>query len=443
MLQAALTRSQRPVLDAAPTYGGLIAATRDALDRAIFASTNERLDAEAAYTEILGYERFLLTAGNHLHTLLTLADVPVDGLRRLTARLNTIQRSDVRTGAWFEAATKLGGAHDLLATHLTSMVPWTPDGEELLLGPASAAACADVTSLILEALPASRALMHRGMLAQKHRPDHPIPWSAFRRIRVSNDAASLYARSTLWDLRQSHAAAIVPLDDLQPAIPTGVEHVLRDSFQTTLGALRVLRQISHTQVHSAVAASPASVRDVAVLGARITDPSTVEFGGADGGLAKVRRADALDRLSAAHEAWSSAGNELTRTIRGLTKAPAAYGGAVRVLLEADLTPSLRLTLARALPRLGSDAGRIVERMANDGSLVTLQPVFGQPRRMWQPIAFEHGRSTSDAFADAATASNEAATALRDLTVACPQHEETKRDRRTQVEQTRTLSRGGV
>jgi len=418
MLQPALMRPGRLAdIEASPTYGDLIRATREAADKGMLLTTTKGLPAEVIHTEMLGYERFLITTAKHVQTLLTLADAHPDTHWRLVARLDTLVRPLSSSGNWNRAASTLGAAHDLLTTHTTGvLVPRTPEGHEMVIGPASASACAEVTGLLLEAIESSRTLMHRGMLAQKHRPDHPIPRRTFRRIRDANQAASLYARSTMWDLRDA-AKSDASLAELRPAIVSGP--ALDGAFESTLGALRVLRQLAYSQSRSGLSASAASLRDLAELGTRFTDASSMKLPETSSALDAVRNAHALDQLEVAHDAWRQARSGLAEAVQGTTRAPAVYSQAVRALLTAELPQRLHDAVLTALPRLGAEASQIARRLGDEGALVTRQRIPGELRSMWLPIDYVHQAEIAGRFQTAAAVSVPAVAAVREIGGSAP------------------------
>lgn len=413
MLQPALMRPGGLAdVEASPTYGDLFRATREAADQGMLLTSTKGLEAEVIHREMLGYERFLITTAKHVQMLLTLADAHPDTHWRLAARLDNLVRPLSSSGNWNRAANTLGAAHDLLTTHTTGvLVPRTPEGHEMILGPASASACAEVTGLLLEAIESSRTLMHRGMLAQKHRPDHPIPRRTFRRIRDANQAASLYARSTMWDLRDA-ARSGASLAELRPAIVSAP--ALDVAFESSLGALRVLRQLAYSQSRSGLPASAASLRDLAELGSRFTDASSIKLPEPSNALDAVRHAHVLDQLEVAHDAWRQARSGLAEAVQGTTRAPAVYSRAVRTLLSGDVPHRLQVAVLTALPRLGIEASQISRRLGDEGALVTRQQIPGELRSMWLPINYQHQAEITDRFERAAAVSATAAAAAQEV-----------------------------
>lgn len=447
MLQPALNtpvpNAPAPVAtSSAATYGSLMTSAREALDHAIVVSNTRQPSAEIAHQELLGYERFLYTAGHHLRLLMTLGEVRTDATRRLASRLTWRKLREPSQGAWFDTAVIVGTAHDLVATHLAGGVPRTPEAKELLLGPGSAGACRNLAEMVVDAVDASRQLTHRATLAQKRRPDRPIPRKILDRIHTTNKVISVCARATLWDLTQLSPDLPDTNRGLEPAVPTDVTRSTTSLASSPLAALRLLRQMCHDQARGLTSASPASLRDLALLGTRINGPDLLGPAQDDRPLTRLQRAQAADQLDAARAAWTEASTELTTTVRGITKAPGPYGTAVQSLLTEPLNSRTRHALASALPSLGRDAARTVEALADRGDLVTLQPIPLQPRNAWRPITSEHSDAIAARFRNAADASSRAATAIHDLDRPRdePQRAPGARQRALQAERARGVAR---
>lgn len=418
MLQPALTTSvlNTPVLVArAPaTYGTLIRSAREALDVALALSNGRPLAGEAVVQELLGYERFLYGAGGHLRQLAGLADLHTDALRRLTSRLDRSTQPHVEDSTWFRAARVINAAHDLVATHLIDGSPRTVEAEEIVLGPASAAVSREVVTMILDAVEGSRQLIHRAARAQQRgHGSSLVPARMFAHLQETNHVISLCARATMYDLAHLPAGTGDQLDHLQPALPTHLA-VAPVSIHGPLSAIRVLRQLCHEQARGLTAASPASLRDLALLGTRALNVEALPATDDDRPLTRLQRAHAEDQIDTARSAWAVAATELTTVVQGLTKAPGAYGTAVRALLDDPLDQRTQIALLTALPALGQNAARTVQTLARRGGLVTRQPVPLQPRTAWRPISDEHAAAVTEQFGTAALRSSLALDAVRDL-----------------------------
>ncbi len=198
------------------------------------------------------------------------------------------------SSSWSDAATTLGAAHDLLATHLAirsginrglALEARTPDVDDLVAGTGVGAALAirPVCLLLVDGADATRQLMHAAALVQKPRRDKPIPTALFREATEANHKILLHAKAALWDLDNAppahHAHPGSSLAHLRPAVslPLSVSVSVSTSgphagFPSALTALRVLRQLSYNQAHGSTPASPGSLRDLAHLAAAVTDP---------------------------------------------------------------------------------------------------------------------------------------------------------------------------
>jgi len=415
-----VTTRQAPV---PATYGTLIRSARAALDDAISMSNGRPPRGDAALQGLLGYERFLYGAGGHLRQLTTLADLHTDALRRLTNRLENSSQPGARESTWLRAATMINTAHDLVATHLIDGTPRTAEAEELILGPAVAAASREVISMLLDAVAGSRQMMHRVARAQQRgHGASPIPGPMFAHIHATNRVVSLCAKATMHDLAALPVSTHSTFHDLKPALPSDLT-VSPAPISSPLAALRVLRQLCHDQARGLTAASPASLRDVALLGARVSTAAVLPAIDDHQPLPRLQRAHAEDQLDAARTAWTQATAELTTVVRGLNKAPGAYRAAVRTLLDEPLDQRTQRALLTALPTLGRDAARTVQTLAVRGELVTRQPIPLQPRTAWRAIGDEQATLLTERFATAALTSARALAAVRDLhpTPPPPQH----------------------
>jgi hypothetical protein len=421
-------------------------SAREALDEAIGLANQNPPGGENPLQELLGYERFLHGAGGHLRQLTTLADLRTDALRRLTNRLDQSALPEVEDSTWLRAATVITTAHDLVATHLLDGTPRTVEAEELILGPAAAGASRELIQMILDAVEGSRQLMHRVARAQQHRQGRSlIPGKMFAHIHATNHAVSLCARATMYDLAQLPTAGGRALDHLQAALPTDLT-VAPTPIHGPLAALRVLRQLSHDQARGLTAASPASLRDLALLGAKITTTPVLPATGDNRPLTRLQRTHAEDHLDTAHTAWLAASTELTTTVQGLTRAPGAYGAAIRTLLDEPLDQRTQTALLTARPSFGRDAARTVQTLARRGGLVTRQRIPLQTRTAWRPINDEHVDVLTERFGTAALTSARALSAVRDLqrTPVAPgaslQDQRSLQQRRSQSREQQVLSR---
>ena len=331
------TRATTMTIGTPATYGTLMDAVRSDLDHAIAISHARQPSPDAALNELRGYERFLHTAGRHLLLLIGVTGFHVPQTRQLAERLRVVPfRDDLEPGSWSKAAATLGAAHDLVATHASHHTARTTEGEEQLIGIGSVLASQQVTALVLEAADARTYLIRHALHSQYETTEKPISYNTTHRVREAAEAAALRGSAAMWELHNALAGSTGPtLDALQPAVAVSDLTPPSKQFVNSLTALRALRELSRRQAHGELAASPASLRDLALLGARVTDPALLAEPWPDGGLDRVRRAHLEDQLDVAHDAWMAAAADLTRTIQGITKAPAGYAAAVNHLLEID------------------------------------------------------------------------------------------------------------
>lgn len=439
---AAVLHASMPV-----TYGALMFHARESLEEAIAVSNGSPPGGENALQELLGYERFLYGAGRHLRQLATVADLHTDALRRLTNRLDQSTPPELddstRDSTWLRAARVMNTAHDLVATHFLDGIPRTVEGAETVLGPAAAAASREVVAMMLDAIEGSRQLMHRVSRAQQHRRGTSlIPGRMFAHLHSTNHVVSLCARATMYDLAQLPATAGTKLDNLQPALPSELA-LAPPPISSPLIALRVLRQLCHEQAGGLTAASPASLRDVALLGVRAASAEALPETNDNRPLTRLQRAHAEDQLDAARSAWSTASTELTTTVQGVTKAPGAYAAAIRTLLEQPLDQRTKMALLTALPALGHDAARTVQTLARRGGLVTRQPVPLQPRTAWRPINDQHAATLTERFGTAGLTSSRAVDAVRDLQRTGARQSLERRDEVRQRQLAQSLERRGA
>lgn len=406
MLQPALSRPDTPT--SRPTYGVLIDATEQAVADAIIFSASPRLAAATTFPELHGYERFMHIAGAHLQVLSRLAQPPAAGLTRLSQRLLRAPRADLTEGAWYTAGCHLGAAHDLLATNLQGNLPRTAELEDLLGTPAAHAAARRVTELVLECLPAAKRLMHLTRNARERGERSPEVKQFFRRLKELNTAIEIYGGATMWQLPEIQPGSAADLGPVLPA-PLGKPSA---RFESAIDALQALRAITRDQSHGVAEASPASLRDLALLGAHTFSSELTNDGTGLSGLQRVQHAHLSDQLNLATDAWSAAAGHLTRTIQGVTKAPSSYARSLAVL-QRDDSRATRLAVATELPRLGSQAADVIRRLHDKGALVSSQQVLYQTRREWRPLTDEQATELIGRFERASATSTEAAAALRE------------------------------
>jgi len=162
-----------------------------------------------------------------------------------------------------------------------------------------------------------------------------------------------------------------------------------------------------------VPASPASLRDLALLGASVTDPDFSWLPQPATALERLDRAQVRDQLEAAHDNWTQAATDLTSSILGTTRAPRLYGEAIQRLRhneQHDL--GIRLAILAALPRLGRDSATTIDGLHAHNALVARGSEPGRLSKVWRPIAITHADALAAQFRDAATSSEAVATSVR-------------------------------
>ena len=399
------------------TYGDLIARATASLQAAQFSSAEPFTDASTAHAELLGYERFLHVAGVHLQLLTGLAHTPSAPLRKLADHLTHLRSDGAAEGRWYDAATMLGTAHDLIATHLEDgLLPRTPQAEELLTPPAAVRASRHVAELVLGAVTTRQQLFRTALHSQRKLPRSQRPISKTQTHHLTNTTTTIevYAMAALWEL--DHRADPLGRDLLAELTPAAVVAPAARSatFTGDLEALGVLRQLVYNQARGAALASPASLRDLALLGARFT-ASPDSLPAPQTGLERVQHAHALDTFETAHTAWVTASRDLTTTVQGLTQAPGAYGAAIRHLLHSDSSnTALQTAVFAALPLLAQEASHTITELGRNGDLLAPQRDLNL-RRTWTALPAEavaqlaeRFRTAGQATARARHASQEAA-----------------------------------
>jgi len=387
------------------TYGELIARATASLEAAQRSSVEPFADASTAHAELLGYERLLHVAGVHLQLLTGLARTPSATLRKLADHLTHLRSDGATEGRWYDAATLLGTAHDLIATHLEDgLLPRTPQAEELLTPPAAERASRHVAELVLGAVSTRQQLFRSALLSQRRLPrsERPISKSQTHHLTTTTTTIEVYVMAALWGLDQR--ADSPGRDLLSEMVPAAVMAPAARSatFTGSLEALEVLRQLVYNQARGTALASPASLRDLALLGARFT-ASTDSLPVPQTGLERVEHAHALDTLETAHTAWLTASRDLTTTVQGLTKAPEVYGSTIRHLLQSDPSDqALQTAVFAALPRLGQEASHAITERGRNGDLLAPQRDL-HLRRTWTALPDEAVAKLADRFRTAGQA----------------------------------------
>lgn len=399
---------------AAATYGQLMDLACQQVALAI-TDAQQRLNAGEALGHLLGVERLLRTTGQHLRLLVDTAALPSTQVHALARRLSGIHLRNVPQSRWADATATFGAAHDLTASHLSGTLPRTPEAD-ILAGPASLHASARLVSLQLDVHAASAHLIDRYVTARIPGTESPSEATPVHRLRGLNADVELLGKAAMWDLTSQLAASrsTTTLDNLQTAATPASLLTASPGFERSMAALRLLNQLSFRQAKGQLPASPASLRDLALLGAAMTDPYNPlpERGS---GLARVRVAHARDQLNAAHIAWREAGRDLTLSIQGVTKAPTSFRAAFDALTTQGEPPfRVRSAVMASLPRLAREATQTIATLAENGSLLTRQQEFCQPRKAWRPITAAQAADLACQFQHAADRTHASAVTLADL-----------------------------
>lgn len=382
MLQPAPARPETGPSTVA-TYGELMSRAIDAASTAIaVASTDDR---PVLAGELSDYEHFLHLTGVHARLLGVLTRPHSQALRALVQRLKgsparAFDHADHR-GPWVEAAFELGIAHDVLATHVgPDRDLRTPEIAEIIGSGQGEMAATRLATLTLDTVAVGRHLIARSRTARAEDPS----WNDRRLAQLTSRLTwiSICAKGALWDL----ALAATEPADIDALTPAPCVHRVNAPIRSNLEALRILRQVSHSQARGFARGSAASIRDLTLLGARVTDPDAAWPAKHSSGLDRLKLAHLQDALEAAHEAWRDAGQGLTTHIRGVTAAPAAYRDAVTYLLRAEpLSQPVRNAVTSAMPSLARNAVLTVEELYATNGLARGRREPGKCQIRWTPL----------------------------------------------------------
>jgi len=400
---------------ALPTYGELMDLAERAAHSAIALARDGHLGFEAGHVELLGYERFLRTCGAHLGLLSDLAADRPSGVDQLARLLRGLPAFDASHSAWRSAAVALGVAHDLVATHLgPERALRSPDIADIIGRRDTLGTSRPLMGLLLEAADANNGLLG-ALRNQRRRHGHlPMSTTRFRQLIDANEALLLHAKAALWDLDASTAISMdQPLAQLE--LVTRMPGAGMTPIRSPLRALLEIRRVSFAQSRGEAPASPASLRDLALLGAQFSHPDAVELPAPPTPLERLERAHLADLLQNAYDAWTDAAAALGHHIQGVTKAPGSYGQAIGYLLGNEHSTAVRLAIVVALPRLGQEASHTIDRLKDDRALATPRREPGKVRVTWEPAPLTEFTLLRERFRMAAKSSADAAAALRRLT----------------------------
>jgi hypothetical protein len=121
----------------------------------------------------------------------------------------------------------------------------------------------------------------------------------------------------------------------------------------------------------------------------------------------VQRANAIDQLERAGEAWRDTSVALGQHIRGLTKAPRLYADAIRYVQAAQADEGVQRAVLASLPRLGREAGLTTTRLARSGCLTIATKEVGRFQESWRLLAPEESEVLAARFTRSSQASQKA------------------------------------
>jgi hypothetical protein len=226
-------------------------------------------------------------------------------------------------------------------------------------------------------------------------------------VRPYAKAAHLDVSALAGGDQRSAISRLEPASVLQVGRPAGSD------FDSSLDALRMLRQLTFAQARGTVNASPMSLRDLAYLGAAVSRPEVSWLRDPLTNLERLQRAQAQDLLETSQTAWNRAAADLTESILGLTRAPHEYATAIAKIGDIEsLAPSVRAACISVLPRLGTDAADAIGNLAARNALVEKRREPGLLPMVWRPLTPSAADELASRFRTAAANSETAALTLR-------------------------------
>jgi hypothetical protein len=407
---------KNPSIERRPTtYGGLVDAACLAVKEAVLLPRTGTITVDEAWPELLGYQRFVRTCGIHLRLLTRFQLDVTPEQRRLIDQLIAVPLREAGPSSWMRAAQTLGAAHDLFTTHLDpQQQPRTAEIEDLLTPSSVLVPMHTITSLLLDAVDAGTHLVDATVEAQRALSPRPVAYPQLRALRNWTRGVRPYAKAAHLDVSalvagDGHSA----ISRLEPAPLVQVSPLAGSEFDSTLDALRILRQLTIAQAKGKLAASPTSLRDLAVLGAAASSPTLSWLPDPRTNLERLQRAQARDLLETSHAAWNRAAADLTESILGLTRAPREYATAIAKIGDPEgLAPSVRVACISALPRLGQDAAGAIGELASRNALVERRREPGHLSMVWRPLTPAAAEELANRFRTAASHSETTALTLR-------------------------------
>lgn len=412
-----------PVLSDAgvPTYGELVELARDRAYEAGTSGSGPFSTADEATSAVAGYERYLAVIGRHLRVIATpgvsATQGPLDSLpplHQLIARMRHLKLETSSESLWGTAADTLATAHDLLATHLGPFGERRTPEVEVLDDSRHRHATTHLVLALLEEPLARRDDLLRAVTASLHDAQLvPSPRAIAAHLRQSTDAivrlSDRYVASTADPTTDAAAVA-----DLKPAVPSSSGGAGPRTLEDSMQALRVLRVLSFRQTTGGEQASPGSLHDLARLARATTAGADQWLPPAQTPIGRVQRANALDQLKRATNAWQDAATALGQHIRGLTKAPRLYADAIGAVQQAHTHETVRRAVLASLPRLGREAGLTTTRLAQSSSLAVATKDVGRFQESWRLLTPDESQVLAARFARSGETSQTASISVTQL-----------------------------
>jgi hypothetical protein len=399
----------------ATTYGELVEAAQVRVRKACTQGCGPFPSPGASLTAAVNYERLLAMTGHHLRLLTAHPSDPAERhdpnrLSRLVDRLASLDHQTGGDDPWGRATIQLAAAHDLLATHVGPAGERRTPEADLLENPGIRhTAVARVLALLRPALERSDQLLTHARDARRAQPAEPgVDRSRATHLRQATRAIRSLLTELGADARPADDGTLTELNALTPAQPRIAERPANASFDTAVGALRILRLLSYRQALGEDRASPASLHDLARLAIVTSRAAPSWLPESSTPVAGVQHTVAREQLEASERAWMAAQTALGQHVRGLTRARRMYADAVRTATSAlphDAT--LGAAVLAALPRLGHDSGTAVELLASSGDLVIATKQAGRSQACWRRLTPGEAQGIAVTFHTAGRVSQQA------------------------------------
>ena len=394
-------------------YGVILAEAAVAAAHAHDVAAAPFEDAQLAADAVTDLERFLAIGGRHLMLLAAPAYHGRPGLREshrdLAKRLGNLTMERRGGNAWAAAGDALGLANDVLSTHISPVGLLRSTEAETLLAPGvQAGAFARVLGIVSGPLTSANDMLIKARSVQPA-GDAPLSRGQAAHLRQQTKAA----RNLLAAAPPIPLDPATTLDELDRLGPTVTK--VGDGGVAGLDALRALRQLSFRQSEGIERANAHTLADLCELGAAACRAARTRSALAHTPLERVQRANVLDRLNAAEATWATLRRQLVPRVQGLSKAPGLYRSAVMTARrESAQHPAVLDAVLATLPRLASDASRIVIDLHLCGDLVTAQRQLGRLSQTWRPVSQAHANALATGFLHAGHATRTAYDGWRDV-----------------------------